>query len=263
MTSNKNIPFLIYTAFCVLCLTSPIGTFATSQPLKTQSTERELLSARGVIEAVDRATISSGLSSKIIALGFRRGQNFKKGDVLVEFSCNTERARRDAAKASYTAARQSHEKNKELLSFEATGRFDVEISEAEMAQALATYNEQRAILSMCNITAPYNGSIVGTFINAHETPQASQPLIEIVNTEQMEITLIVPSSSLLWLREKDEFQFDVEDTGTITSAYIDRIGAVVDPVSQTVEVIAIINNPSTDLRPGMGGVGKFKMRAGG
>jgi len=215
------------------------------------------------VEAIDRATLSSGLSSKVTSVGFRRGQKFQKDDVLIEFSCQQERARSNGARAAYNASKKNYEKNKELLSYDATGKFDVEIAKATMEQALAEYSEQRAVANMCKIIAPYNGSVVSTFINTHETPQPSQPLIEIVNTKLMEVNLIIPSSFIEKLKIGDDFPFELDDIKNIETARIDRIGAIVDPISQTTEVIAVIENPSPKLRPGMGGEGKFTFRIGG
>ncbi len=215
-------------------------------------------STRGVIEAIDRAILASGISSKIIHIGYRRGERFKKGDELIQFSCKRQKAITQSAKAAYNAALQNYQKEQELLDFNAAGKFDVEISKAEMEQALAQYNGERAVLDECSIKAPYDGVVVTNFINTHETPQAGQALIEIVNSEQVEVSMIVPSSLLQILKPGKTFSFVLDDLNQQTIARIKNIGAVVDPVSQTVEIISLVDNPDFVFRPGMGGTAHFE-----
>ncbi len=213
------------------------------------------LLVRGVVEAVDRATLATGISSKIVEIGFRRGESFKKGDTLVKFACKRQIAVTKSAKAAYNVALQRYKKEHELLNFDATGKFDVEIAKAERDQALAEYNGEQAVLSQCTIDAPYDGIVVANLINTHETPQAGQPIIEIVNRGKVEVSMIAPSSTLAKLEEGSTFSFKLDDISEEAKARIDTIGAVVDPVSQTIEIISVIEDAGPNLRPGMGGIG--------
>lgn len=227
------------------------------------TSDDQAITARGVVEAVEHATLSSAISSQIIKMNVRRGERFAKGDTLIEFACVREKAARNGAHARWQAAEQQWEKNKELLSYEAIGKFDVEISKAQMQEAKADYDIQKAATSQCQIKAPYDGAVTQKLMNTYETPQTNQPLIDIVKTSELEVSLIVPSSALSWLNIGDEFPFIVDDTGTTETLHITRIGAVVDPISQTVDVIGTVLTPAPQLRPGMGGEGRIRYRAGG
>ena len=47
---------------------------------------------RGVVKAVDKAELSTDLVARVTAIGFRFGERFKKGDLLVTFDCDRYRA---------------------------------------------------------------------------------------------------------------------------------------------------------------------------
>lgn len=222
-----------------------------------------LLSARGVIDAIDHSTLSSGVSSRITKIQYKRGESFEKGDILVEFDCRLEKANLGAALAGYNLARKTLEKNQELLSFAATGKFDVDISKAEVEQHRSELNARQAIVDECTVLAPFTGRVVRLAVAPFESVQPVQPLIEIVGTQAFEITFIVSSDWLSWLSKDHDFVFKLDNIDQHIRGKVARIGAVVDPVSQTIEVIGIIENPNQLIRAGISGVASFTPPVGG
>ena len=51
------------------------------------------LTSRGVVRARAEAVIATDLNARIVALPFRKGDRFKKGDTLVEFDCRRYKSR--------------------------------------------------------------------------------------------------------------------------------------------------------------------------
>jgi hypothetical protein len=95
-----------------------------------------------------------------------------------------------------------------------------------------------------------------------ETPQPGTPLIKIIGGAQLEIGIVAPSKSLAWLRPGMEFQFLADETGETHRAAIARFGAAADPVSQTMEVIAVFLDAPGNLLPGMSGTALFAKPSG-
>ena len=52
----------------------------------------EAMPVRGVIRAIDQAALSTDLQARVMQIGFREGESFKKGDLLISFDCERYRA---------------------------------------------------------------------------------------------------------------------------------------------------------------------------
>ncbi len=83
--------------------------------------------------------------------------------------------------------------------------------------------------------------------------QPGQPLLEILDDSALELEFILPSRWLVRLKPGHKFQVRIEDTGKTYPVRLDRIGAKVDPVSQTVKAVAVIDGHYPELIAGMSG----------
>jgi membrane fusion protein, multidrug efflux system len=70
--------------------------------------------------------------------------------------------------------------------------------------------------------------------------------------------LIVPSFYLRHVRQGDAFKYKIDETGREYEAQILRVGAAVDPVSQTVKIIAVFSGPVSDVLAGMSGTANLQ-----
>jgi multidrug efflux pump subunit AcrA (membrane-fusion protein) len=83
--------------------------------------------------------------------------------------------------------------------------------------------------------------------------QAGQPLLDIIDDSVLELEFLVPSRWLAWLRPGGLFQVTIDETGKTYPAKFTRIGARVDPVSQSVKVAAAVYGRFPELMAGMSG----------
>ncbi len=217
---------------------------------------------RGVVQPVDEAVLSSELSTKVVDLPFRDGQAFKKGETIIGFDCERHRSELAAAKAEYRSALLTVENNVKLKKYKAIGAFEVEISRAQAEKAKADVAALEAINKQCVIVAPFSGRVVETLIKAHEVPAANQPLVRIINDSELEVQLIVPSNWLGQLKAGTQFAFVIDETGKKHNVRVSRIGATVDPVSQTVKIIGTFTGAGKDVLAGMSGTAQFALPGG-
>ncbi len=240
----------------VMALTGVCGTAGaqTSDPLAETGNK-----VRGVIQAVDEAVLSSELTAKVIELPFREGQSFKKGETIIGFDCARYNSELDGAKAEYRSASLTVKNNLKLKKYGAVGKYDLDLSRAKADQARAQVAALTVVNTQCNIKAPFSGRVVETLIKAHEIPASNQPLVKIINDSELEIALIVPSNWLGSLKPGSRFTFVVDETGERHGVEVARIGAAVDPVSQTVKVIGRFDNSDASVLAGMSGTAEFDM----
>ena len=75
--------------------------------------------------------------------------------------------------------------------------------------------------------------------------------MRLVNTDHLEIEMIVPSLWLRWMKPGLKFHVTIDETETVHDATVERIAATVDSVSQTVKVMAVFADSSRNILPGM------------
>ena len=213
--------------------------------------------ARGVLRAIDQATLSSELNAKVLEMPFRDGESFHKGNLLVRFDCSAYQAQLAAAQAAARAAQQELNQNQQLAEMKSVGHHAVALSEAHLAQAVAESQVFQIQTSRCSITAPFDGQVVSRKVHVAEYVGQGTPLLEIVDNRHLEVHLLVPSRWLTSLRPKQTFTFTPDEIGTPLDAEIVRIGARIDESSQTLNLIGRVLKADNRLLAGMSGNARF------
>lgn len=212
---------------------------------------------RGLVKPRQRAVLSSEIAGRITDVRFRSGESFKKGDVLIKYDCSLYNADLLSAKAKYEADKKQYENNQKLLALNAISDIEVELSKATMNIAAAEVTSKEIITKYCVITAPYSGRVINISTNPYESVTSGQELMSILDDQFLEIDLIVPSSWLSKIKTGLEFSFHVDETDRIYPAKIVQIGAIVDPVSQTVRLTGEFSGENKDVLSGMSGSAEF------
>lgn len=212
---------------------------------------------RGVVRAVAQASIGIDLPLRVTKLNFREADSFRKGDVLVAFDCKRMQAEFTAAEAASREMKLGLESQKYLDARGAVGKLDVQISKARADKAEAEAQAIAARLDQCSIVAPFDGRITELKINEHEVPPAGQAFISLVDETRFEIDVILPSHAVRNLDPGAPFQFRIDETGVVHEAKLLRIGAIIDPVSQSIRAIGAFTSPGGRIVAGMSGSAHF------
>lgn len=222
-----------------------------------QSANTEMAS-RGIVKAVHTAALSSEVVAPILKVGFREGEPFEAGDVLVAFDCRRQNMELDALAAAVREVKVAVEANRHLVRNGASSRNDVAIAEARYDKAEAEWRAMRQRLAGCTIFAPWPGIVTEISVNAFETPQPNRPLMTIARSGILEVEFIVPSRQLAQLRPGARLDFLMDETGNAYPAEVIRTGGAVDPMSQTVKLFARFLGDVEDVVAGMSGSARFE-----
>ena len=198
-------------------------------------------------------TIAAEIGAKINRLPVAEGAAFKAGQLLVSFDCSMQQALLQKAKAELSAAQQTHNSNKRLLELNSVGKLELDVSGANVSKALAEVGAQQAVLAKCGISAPFAGRIAEQKAREQQFVQPGQALLDILDDSVLELEFLVPSGWLGWLKVGQGFQVQIDETQKTYPAKFIRIGARVDPVSQSVKVAAAIDGKFPELIAGMSG----------
>lgn len=201
----------------------------------------------------DYTTLAAEIGAKIERFPLREGERFHKGQTLVSFDCSVQQAQLDEARAALVAAQKTVAVNARLLELKTIGTLDNDLSLAEAEKARARVAAGAAVVSKCAVQAPYDGRVVEQKARSQQFVQPGQPLLDILDDEALELEFVVPSRWLIWLKTGYSFSVAIDETGKTYPATLTRVGARIDPVSQTVKVVGVIAGGRSGLIAGMSG----------
>jgi len=239
----------------VIVIANNIGIAMADEELSLEGQHYE---ARALVRASNRVEYRNEIIAPLKQTPFLEGQQFIKGDTLIEFNCDRYIAEEKAAKASANAAAIEYNTKRRLHKYQAAGKNEVSLAAAKSAEAQAQLKVQKVRNQSCKFKAPFNGRVVALNAKPHEFPPNDQPLIVIINDAVLEMEMVVSSKWLRWLKPNTSFEVKIDETDTIGSGKVDRIAAEVDPVSQTVKLIASFTQKPDAVLAGMSGAVIFK-----
>ena len=213
----------------------------TSNELRAQLTPR------------DYTTMAAEIGAKVERIAMREGERFTKGQVLVAFDCSLQRAQLEEARASLGAAQKTVAVNKRLLELQTIGKLEMDVSTAEVDKAAARVGGMAATVTKCALMAPFDGRVVEQKVRSQQYVQPGQALLDILDDTELELDFVVPSKWLVWLKPGHGFQVAMDETAKTYPAKLIRVGARIDPVSQTVKVTGTIGGHFPELSAGMSG----------
>ena len=213
--------------------------------------------ARGLLVASHKATLSSELSARVIAISKTMGEAFNKGDLLVALDCRLYEAQRDKIAAETNVAKIRLDNTQQLNELRSIGTLDVAIAESEFKKVEAELRISELNVERCSIYAPFDGVVEQLDIQTFEIVQQQQTVLNIVNQDQLEAEIIVPSNWMSWLSTNQDIQLKVEETGQSLLAKVSQIGPSIDPTSQTLQLRAQITSLPDKVLPGMSVIAEF------
>lgn len=213
--------------------------------------------ARGIVKAAAQAVLYAQVQGRVSQLPYKEGQRFEKGHMLVQLDCDRYQAELAVAVAEHEAKDKVYKNNVELGTLNAVSKLDLEMSEAEAKKALAAIRVATVNVKGCQIAAPFGGRVLSVMVNEYENVFPNDKLITLLDDSSLEIELVLPSTSLSWLKRKLPFTFVVDETHRSYPAKVREIGASVDAASQTIKVTGAFEKLPPEILAGMSGTAQF------
>lgn len=198
-------------------------------------------------------TIAAEIGAKVSNLPVSEGGAFRAGQVLVQFDCSLQRAQLDKAEAELQGAEQTLKSNLRLEQLNSVGQLELDLSKSASNKAKAEVGANKAVMAKCQVNAPFAGRIAEQKVREQQYVQPGQALLDILDDSVLELEFLVPSIWLRWLKVGGSFEVQIDETRKTYPARFTRIGARVDPVSQSVKVAAAIHGKFPELMAGMSG----------
>jgi RND family efflux transporter MFP subunit len=233
-------PASVVTAVTVLCTS-----FASAQQSPGLLEGRDV---RGQISPKRYTTLAAEIPAKVLTIRPPEGGSFRAGQTLITFDCAMQHSQLEKAQAAFAGAQTTLKANKELAELNSIGIVELRLSESEAGKAKADLKSSETTYSKCRVIAPFSGRVAEQKVREEQFVQTGQPLLDLIDDSVLELEFIAPSQ---WLER--EVNVAVDETGKSYLAKVSRLGARVDPVSQSIKVIAVIDGRPAELMAGMSG----------
>ena len=207
-------------------------------------------------------TLAAEIGARISRLSVPDGGEFRQGDVLIEFDCSIPEAQLRKAQALLSGSERTLQANLRLKEYNSVGQLELDVSRAENDKNRAEVAQMEATVSKCKVPAPFAGRVAEQKVREQQFVQPGQGLLDILDDSALELEFIVPSRWLQWLRPGYGFSVRIDETGKSYPARVQRLGARVDPVSQSIKVTAAIQGRFPELLAGMSGRASLGFGAG-
>ena len=113
------------------------------------------VTAVGTVRAPQSITLRNEIAGKVVEIPLQAGQTVEKGDVLLVLDNTVEAAMLQSAEARQRMAKSMRERTQRSANANASSGSEVDLAEAELAQADAEIARLRAVIDKRTILAPF------------------------------------------------------------------------------------------------------------
>ena len=250
----------IFITIIILLLHTPvIAQWHTIQMVPT--TQYRYLS--GEIEAVNRATVSSQTSGRIKKFYFDIDDYVKKGDVIVEFTNEEQKAAYVKAKANEESAnvalKQSkidYKRTQEIYLNKLVSKSNLDQSKSKRDGLKANYRAATAAviaakkqLDYTIIKAPYDGIVTKRFVEQGETISPGNPIIEGLNLVNLRVITHIPETIIATIKNNPNAKVSINSHNLLIKDI--TIFPYADKATRTFKTRIEIDAGEQALFPGM------------
>jgi RND family efflux transporter MFP subunit len=226
----------------------------------------------GRAKATQEVNISFEVSGKVLERRVNVGDTVKTGDVLAvlepdRFEAEVKRLKADrtAALAQLENAEKQLARHEELLlkGFTPQARVDERraaerSARAKAASIRAAIDRAELDLTHTSVMAPFDGTVSETFVENFQNVVAKQPVLRLLDTSQIEMTVNVPEALIGLAPHVKEILVSFKTLpGVEIPAKIKEISNEASLTTRTYPVTIIMDQPEgAHIKPGMAGEAK-------
>lgn len=180
------------------------------------------------------------------------GARIAAGAIALELDAPDLAAQAAGLRAQANAAMADADRQRQLLSegIAAKREVDEKVAAAEALQAQAAAAE--ALHRRATVRSPLNGIVAQLLVREGTRVSAGDPLIEVIDPAQVYAAATVPAAALAGIRPGEPAQLHLEGGESDWPAEVESVGATVDSLSNTAQILVRPRRYDPMLRPGLG-----------
>jgi len=250
-------------AACLVCaLSYPTASAIAQEATAPASTAPPTIppTVRGLLVPIRETVLSAEIPGLLKAVSVMDGQRVAQGEEIAALDCRTHQLQRDRHAAEIRRAEKTLSVQRQLSGLNSGSALDAATARARLDVARVDAALTANTIEHCVIAAPFGGRIEQVKVDAHQYVTDEQSIVAIYDNNALEVEVIVPSHWLAWLRPGSPFNLDVEEIHHTFPGTVTRLGARIDPASQSLKIVGTLSPaplPEAGLLPGMSGQVRF------
>lgn len=210
------------------------------------------ITAVGSLVAHEGIILRPEIAGRITNIPFTEGQKVEKGQPLFTLDDSIYRAQLSQAEAQQALAERNSSRATSLLGRGAGTEQSRDQASADLRIANAAVELAKANLDKTHIVAPFAGTIGIRKVSIGDYVSPGQDLISLQALDPMKVDFGVPETTLASLTSGQKVQVSVSAyPGQVFEGQVSAIDPLVDPVTRSVSVRALIPNADGKLTPGL------------
>ena len=204
-----------------------------------------LRSRRGVV-------LRPEVSGRITQLNFTDGQRVKKGQLLVQFDDQLQRAQVQQSQAELSIAQANQKRNQELVSQNFVSQRSLDESSANLQVAEAKLSLARATAARLKIIAPFDGIVGIRLVNVGDYLKDGADIVNIEDIDAIYVDFRLPERFQNKVRRGQTALLDMDALpGRRYTAELQAIDPLIDANGRSIGIRGCVDNRQLQLRPGM------------
>ncbi len=218
----------------------------------SESAWQQQWKAIATLRAVRQVTLSSEVAGTVTAVHFHSGQQVHQGDLLLELDDATEQAQLAALRASAELARTTLKRDEQQLRIHAIAQAQLDADKADLEVKLAQVKQQRELIALRRIHAPFDGRISIRQIHKGHYLRPGDAIATLVDSHQLYADFTLPQHTLPTLKVDQPVSLTVN--AWPQRRFHGRITAIqpqVNSSNRSILAEALLDNADGALMPGM------------
>jgi RND family efflux transporter MFP subunit len=188
----------------------------------------------GTVRPLRRAQLAAKVMGNLDEFPVTLGQRIAAGDLLAKISAGEVNARLLQARSQLNAARRDLDRERALLTKNASTADLVRGLEDRFAGAEAQVREAEVMLGYATLRAPFAGVIARTFVQAGDLATPGLPLLELEGTDAFQVEAALPDAFAAALRPGATLTVAVPASGLTFPAVLAELSSAADPGARSV-----------------------------
>lgn len=229
-----------------------------------QTTVQRFYHLDGVVEAVNRSTLTAQTSGQVKELYFDVDDYVEAGQVILQLDDSEQQAgvkqaqaNLKAAKAGLQDASDEYKRVKEIFAKKLVAKSELDKAEAMLKKAkanreaaLASLDQAQKQLDYTKVTAPYSGLVTERHIEVGESAQPGAPLLSGISLDKLRVVVDVPQNLIAAVRKFKKARVQDPESGWIDVGDM-TVFPIAEKNSNTFKVRLELPPASEGLLPGM------------
>lgn len=208
--------------------------------------------AVGTLQARQGVMIRPEVSGRVVRLGFKDGQDVRRGQVLLQFDDALQRAQFRQAEAQAAIARTNLQRQRDLLAENFVSQSAVDQTAAALEVAVAQVSLARAQLDRMRVVAPFDGIAGITNIDLGDYVKDGADVVAVEDITSMVVDFRLPERFASRVRKGQSVAVTLDALpGQSFNGIVQALDAQIDANGRSLLVRATVSNSRRVLRTGM------------